>query len=164
MAPPPESGWGHAPCGSPCPAAMWSPDWQLSRRSWWESLSSSWSGACPLSHEGTAPCTYRLEGGVGREGAEGGGGEIEKMDVETETRSGGRLEGQLYQVDGDKTENSVSTFFMRLFANFSWQYAPVQRVLHLKKWVYSCCHSSGCSLYPNQHPTASAKVSAVIEH
>lgn len=56
---------------------------------------------------------------MGREGAEGGGGEIEKMDVETETRSGGRLEGQLYQVDGDKTENSVSTFFMRLFANFS---------------------------------------------
>lgn len=108
---------------------------------------------------------YIQTGGWGGEGrGRGGRGEIEKMDVETETRSGGRLEGQLYQVDGDKTKNSVSTFFMRLFANFSWQYAPVQRVLHLKKWVYSCCHSSGCSLYPNQHPTAPAKVSAVIEH
>lgn len=59
---------------------------------------------------------WRVEG-VG--GVEGGGGEIEKMDVETETRSGGRLEGQLYQVDGDKKEISVSTFFMRLLSNFS---------------------------------------------
>lgn len=59
-APPPESGWDHAPTVSPSPAAMWSPDWQLSLRSWWESLSSSWSGACPLSHAVTAPCTYKL--------------------------------------------------------------------------------------------------------
>lgn len=59
---------------------------------------------------------WRAEGGG--EGEEGGG-VIEKMDVETETRSGGRLEGQLYQVDGDKMENLVSTFFMSSPANFS---------------------------------------------
>lgn len=69
-------------------------------------------------------------GDRGRGGAEGGGGEIEKMDVETETRSGGRLQGQLYQVDGNKMENSVSTFFMRLLANFSRQHAPAQRTSH----------------------------------
>lgn len=71
---------------------------------------------------------WRVEG-VG--GGEGVGGEI-KMDVETETRSGGRLEGQLYQVDGDKMENSVSTFFMKLLANFSWYDVPVKRKLHQK--------------------------------
>lgn len=41
-------------------SVMWSPDWQLSLRSWWESLSSSWNGACPLSHAAKAPCTYKL--------------------------------------------------------------------------------------------------------
>lgn len=69
-------------------------------------------------------------GDRGTGGAEGGGGEIEKMDVETETRSGGRLQGQLYHVDGNKMENSVSTFFMRLLANFSRQHAPAQRTSH----------------------------------
>lgn len=64
----------------------------------------------------TAPCTYRLrrrckggegdgKGGEERRGQKevDNGEQIEKMDVETETRSGRRLEGQLDQAGEDKT-------------------------------------------------------------
>lgn len=78
---------------------------------------------------------YIQTGGQKVEGKAGKGGGVEKMDVETETRSGGRLEGQLYQVDGDKMKNLVSTFFLRLPANHSRQFLPVQRVYYSSLWL-----------------------------
>lgn len=49
--------------GSPSPfIAMRSPDWLLCLRSWWGSLSSCGSGACPRSRAATARGTCRLKG------------------------------------------------------------------------------------------------------
>lgn len=70
------------------PAAMWSPDWQLSLRSWWESLSSSLSGVFPLSRAVTAPCTYRLWQRLAKAGMEMGKREEETTITDGQWRAG----------------------------------------------------------------------------
>lgn len=54
------------------------------------------------------------------------GEEIEKMDVETETRSGRRLEGQLDQAGKDKkgVEKMLSLYFDIVWGTISGQVAP----------------------------------------
>lgn len=122
LAPSPESGWGHVPpLEAPLPGAMWSSGWQLCLHSWWESLSSSWSGVCPLSRASTAPCTYRLwKRWEQREGEKrttievsqrwDNGEQIEEMGVQTNTRSGG--EAGTVAPGWDKGIRIVSALFL----------------------------------------------------
>ncbi len=134
-APPPESGWGHSPRWKPLPLLLCgvlidsfpsvhggSP-WALPGAvlvlyfmQWRLPVHTNCSGNVKRGKGGGRREEERTKQGGAQKGDNGE--QIEEMDVETETRSGVRLKGQLYQAGRDKTGNlgHVSTVF-----NHTWQ-------------------------------------------